>query len=89
MWTHKKTISGGEKFYIDDINILDNHEWIYINDFCDCFSPCKCGTRTIVKDPNYNAPFNLDIIQINANDKQIIFGLVEFYNNIFGIYLDE
>ena len=88
MWVHQKTILGGEKFSIQDLNIWD-HKWVYINDICDCFSLCKCGTRIIVKDPNYNAPFTLDIVQINANGKQITFGITEYSNEIYGIYLNE
>ena len=88
MWVHYKTLNEGEDFLINGLNIWD-FEWDYINDFCDCFSPCKCGVRVIVKDPNYNAPYNLDIVRIKTDGQRITFGITEFYNTIFGIYLEE
>lgn len=72
-WNYIATISDGESFEIDGINIW-NKEWK------------STGEKTTVKDPIYKQDHLISVYNIIVNNKTIEFAAGEFSNEIFGIY---
>ncbi|MBS3992176.1 MAG: hypothetical protein KGZ87_00490 [Bacteroidetes bacterium] len=75
-WNFKSLIVGGNTYKIDGYNIWD-YEWRYL------------PSNIKVMDPQYKQEFKLDIIEFNVKENLVRFGLVEFSNNIYGIYEEQ
>jgi ribosomal protein S1 len=73
MWKHKKTISDGQTFEINGINIWD-------------FKWESTGKKTNVKDPIYGKAYSFEIYKIENNNSEIQFVAGEFTNCVWGIY---
>lgn len=72
-WNFKSLIVGSDTYKIKGYNIWD-YEWTYI------------PNNITVKDPQYKQEFSLDIIEFKVMEDLVRFGIVEFSNNIYGIY---
>ena len=71
-WTPIKTITDGEKYEINGINIW-NHKWI------------DTEKKINLKDPLYGKKHNFDIYRIENSNVNIEFAVCEFSNCILGI----
>lgn len=72
-WRHYTTITDGEYFLIDGLNIWD-HQWI------------DTKKRANIKDPLYNQAYSFSIFEIQEGNKILRFAAGEFSNCVWGIY---
>lgn len=75
-WEHVKTVTEGELFTINGLNIWD-HEWK------------DTGERIKIKDPLHAQEFTLSIYEITHDHIKAQFATGEFSNNVWGIYLKK
>jgi hypothetical protein len=72
-WQHTKTISDGEKYEINGINIW-KYKWV------------ETGEKINIKDPLYGQHYNFTIYKIGNPEINIEFAAGEFSNCVWGIY---
>lgn len=72
-WKYSKTITDGEPYFIDNINIWSEN-WKLT------------GEKIQIKHPTNNKYYRFDVYEINSNGKIIKFSAGEFSNNVWGIY---
>jgi hypothetical protein len=75
-WRFEKTVSDGEEFKINGINIWD-------------FKWEETGEKIKIIDPLYSKFYSFDIYKIQNDNVDILFAAGEFSNCIWGIYLKE
>jgi hypothetical protein len=73
-WRFEKTVSDGEEFKINGINIWD-------------FKWEETGEKIRVKDPVYGQFYSFNVFKIQNKDIEILFVAGEFSNGVYGIYL--
>jgi hypothetical protein len=76
MWKFATTITDGQTFFINGLNIWD-YEWKNTEE------------KISIKDPLYNQPYDFNIYEIKHNNLTAMFAAGEFSNLIWGIYLEE
>jgi hypothetical protein len=76
VWRFEKTVSDGEEYKINGINIWD-------------FKWEETGEKINIQDPIYSKFYSFDVYKINNDNVDILFGAGEFSNCVWGIYLQE
>lgn len=72
-WKHIKTISEGESYKINGLNIW-NYNWK------------STGISIDIKDPIYQQDYSFNVYEISDGSHTITFAAGEFSNSIWGIY---
>ena len=72
-WIHKKTITDGENYEINGLNIW-NFKWEVT------------GEKINIKDPLYGQDYCFNVYKIEKKNISIYFAAGEFSNCIWGIY---
>ena len=73
-WQHIRTITDGERFEINGLNIWD-HDWK------------TTGEKIQIKDPLYRQDFTFSVYQINNDQNSAQFAAGEFSNGVWGVYI--
>ena len=76
VWRFKKTVSDGEEYKINGINIWD-------------FKWEETGEKIKIQDPIYPKFYSFDVYKIHNGNVDILFAAGEFSNCVWGIYLKE
>ena len=75
-WRFEKTVSDGEEYKINGINIWD-------------FKWEETGEKIKIKDPIYSKFYSFDVYKIHNDNVYVLFAAGEFSNCVWGIYLKE
>lgn len=76
VWRFEKTVSDGEEYKIDGINIWD-------------FKWEETGEKIKIKDPIYSKFYSFDVYKIKNDNVNVLFAAGEFSNCVWGIYRRE
>lgn len=75
-WQHTRTITDGEPFEINGLNIWNN-DWK------------NTGKCIQIKDPLYGQDYTFPVYEINNGQTSATFATGEFSNCVWGIYLKK
>ena len=75
-WQHIRTITDGERFEINGLNIWNN-DWK------------NTGERIQIKDPIYGQDYTFTVYEIRNEQTSATFAAGEFSNCVWGIYVKK